>query len=184
MGVEGVHGTSENGAALSRGGARVDRSMLSPNAVVDQRHVAREIAARDSRGIPGTQPDYGSAGHFSSVADAHILPIMSLSVRVSLPGGLSPWRHVKGTGSCFRPTLFSPNTISCRKMDQSPTGPREGDRFMFSADVVLAKHDFLPKNGPVPNRPREGDRPMFSADVVLAKHDFLPKNGPVPNRTA
>ena len=24
---------------------------------------------------------------------------------------------------------------------------------------------------------------MFSADVVLAKHDFSPKNGPVPNRT-
>ena len=24
---------------------------------------------------------------------------------------------------------------------------------------------------------------MFSADVVLAKHDYSPKNGPVPNRT-
>ena len=42
--------------------------------------------------------------------------------------GLSPLRRVKGTGPCFRPTLLSPNTISRRKMDQSPTGVRRRPR--------------------------------------------------------
>ena len=36
--------------------------------------------------------------------------------------------------------------------------------------------------GTVPLAPREGDRSMFSADIFPAKHDFPPKNGPVPPR--
>ena len=42
-------------------------------------------------------------------------------------GGLAllVWRRVtgKGTGPCFRPTSFSRNTLSRRKMDQSPADP-------------------------------------------------------------
>src|SRR3989304_2463649 len=40
-----------------------------------------------------------------------------------------------------------------RSRGAAPLAPREGDRSTFSDDISLAKHDFSPKNGPVPNRP-------------------------------
>ena len=55
-------------------------------------------------------------------------------------------------------------------------------RFLRRRGYCTANPHDRRENGTVPLAPREGDRSMFSADVVLAKHDFSPKNGPVPNR--
>ena len=56
-------------------------------------------------------------------------------------------------------------------------------RFLRRRGYCAANPHYRRENGTVPLMPPEGDRSMFSANVVLAKHDFSPKNGPVPNRT-
>ncbi len=68
--------------------------------------------------------------------------------RVSVHRGLSQFsrRQLR----CLRKTL------SRRENGTVPLAPREGDRSLFSEDVLLTKHVFPPKNGPVPNRPVNG----------------------------
>jgi hypothetical protein len=53
--------------------------------------------------------------------------------------------------------------------------------FRGTVDVVMWKTLDRYENGTVPLTPREGDRSMFSANRLFAKHDRTPKNGPVPD---
>ena len=53
--------------------------------------------------------------------------------------------------------------------------------FRGTVDVVMRNALDRRENGTVPLVPREGDRSMFSAHRLFAKHDRTPKNGPVPD---
>ena len=100
--------------------------------------------------------------------------------------GTVPLAPRKGTGPCFRPTLFAPNTSSRRKMDQSPTGPHRGlSQFSRRGGHCACEPALSPRKWDCPPCAAEGDRSMFSADVVLAQTRFLAEKwtSPQPDRS-
>ena len=72
---------------------------------------------RLKNGIPESMVAEEAARNQAESGEAVFVPIVAAKM------GLSPLAPQKGTGPCFRPRSFPRNTISRRKMDQSPTGP-------------------------------------------------------------